>query len=342
MAVPAGGFRNAHVLRLGSLGDIILTLPTVAALRRAWPDARLTYWVKEEFADLVRHDPALTHIRVLERDGRRIEDLISMSAELEDADLIVDLHANLRTRVLTFRQRSHVLRTPSYRLTRSFQVRARWLARKPPPTVLERHASVLARLGIAPDGPPRMHAGPEAERWARDYVSTFTGPGPLVAMIPGAAHATKRWPERHWIDLHRQLREAGMRTVYFGLEDDRKRVPTLAAKVALDDGARWCIERLPRVAALLSHCVTAVAGDTGLMHLATARGVRVVAMYGSTAPELGFPPSGAGHAVLCRHEPCQPCTIHGRANCPKRHFRCMVDLTPDQVAGEARRIVVAG
>jgi len=337
--VPAGGFRDVHVLRLGSLGDVILALPAVEALRRAYPDARLTFWVKEEFADLVRFDPALTHVRVLERDGRRLEDLLSMSAELEDADLIVDLHGNLRTRVLTFRQRSRVLRSPSFRLARSLQIHARWLRRPAPPTVLARHARVLARLGIAAGGPPRVHAGADAERWARDWLAMWAESGPVVAMIPGAAHATKRWPEGHWLDLHQRLRASGCRLLYFGLEVDRARLPALAARAALDAGCRWCIERLPRVAALLSHCASAVAGDTGLMHLAAARGLRVVAMYGSTAPELGFAPAGAGHAVLCRHEPCQPCTLHGRERCPQRHFRCMVGLGAEQVAGEAGRIV---
>jgi heptosyltransferase-2 len=344
--VPAGGFRNVHVLRLGSLGDVILTLSTVAALRRAWPEARLTFWVKEEYSDLVRFDPAISHVRVLERDGRRLEDLLSMSAELEDADLIVDLHGNLRTRVLTFRQRSHVLRTPSYRLARGLLVRARWLRRPPPPAVLARHGQVLGRLGIAAGDPPRVHAGADAEAWAGRWLAMWGEAGtstpivaPIVAMIPGAAHATKRWPEGHWLELHQRLREKGQRLLYFGLEEDRARMPALAARVSLDAGARWCMERLPRVAALLSRCATAVAGDTGLMHLAAARGVRVVAMYGSTAPELGFAPAGAGHAVLCRHEPCQPCTIHGRESCPKGHFRCMVGITATQVAGEAEKIL---
>ena len=101
VAVPDGGFRHLAVLRLSSLGDIVLTLPVVHALRRAFPAAHIDYWVKEEFADLVRFDHAITHVRVLERDARRLEDLVSMSAELEDCDLIVDLHGNSRTRLLT-------------------------------------------------------------------------------------------------------------------------------------------------------------------------------------------------------------------------------------------------
>src|SRR5437867_4812488 len=122
LPIPPGGFQRIAVLRLSSLGDVVLGLATVRALAKAFPAAHLTYWVKEEYADLVRFDPAVAHVRVLERDSRRFEDVIAMGAELEDADLIVDLHGNLRTRALTFRQRAPVLRAPSYRLARSLQV----------------------------------------------------------------------------------------------------------------------------------------------------------------------------------------------------------------------------
>ena len=59
------GYREIAVIRLSSLGDVVLTLPVVHALSRAFPAARITYWVKEEFADVVRHDPAVAHVREL-------------------------------------------------------------------------------------------------------------------------------------------------------------------------------------------------------------------------------------------------------------------------------------
>src|SRR5207244_603324 len=121
-------------------GDVVLTLPVVDALARAFPGARITYWTKEEYRDLVRFDPAIAHVRALERDARRIEDLVSMSAELEECDLLVDLHGNLRTRVLTFRQRAPVLRAPRYRLRRGALVHARWARPPRPPPALERFA----------------------------------------------------------------------------------------------------------------------------------------------------------------------------------------------------------
>ena len=94
----------------------MLTLPVVHALRAAYPEARIDYWVKEEYADVVRFDPAVSHVRTLESDARRLEDLVSMSRELEERDLIVDLHGNSRTRVLTFRQKAPMLRVHSQRL----------------------------------------------------------------------------------------------------------------------------------------------------------------------------------------------------------------------------------
>ena len=70
LPVPAGGFRRIAVLRLSSIGDVVLTWPVVHARRAAFPATELHYWVKEEFQDLVRFDPAITHVRALERDAR--------------------------------------------------------------------------------------------------------------------------------------------------------------------------------------------------------------------------------------------------------------------------------
>jgi heptosyltransferase-2 len=152
-----------------------------------------------------------------------------------------------------------------------------------------------------------------------------------IAMLPGARHFTKRWPEERWVELHDRLTAAGRSLLYASLESERALVPALAARVEATPTARWCTEPLAILAAVVSGASAAVSNDSGLMHVAAARGVPVVALFGSTAPELGFAPAGPGHVVLCRHEPCQPCTLHGRERCPKGHFRCMLGITADQV-----------
>jgi len=337
--IPLGGFQRIAVLRLSSLGDVVLTLPVVHALARAFPAGRLTYWVKEEYADIVQFDPAVAHVRKLERDARRLEDIVSMSAELEDSDLIVDLHGNTRTRLLTFRQKAPRLRARSERWARAALVHARALRRPLPAHTLDRYAAALRPLDITPAGPPRMTAGPEAERRAELWMGRWSPATRPVAMLPGARHFTKRWPEERWIELHDRLTAEGRALLYASLDSERSALPALAARVAATPTARWCTEPLAILAAVLSKACAAVCSDSGLMHVAAARGLRVVALFGSTAPELGFAPAGEGHVVLCRHEPCQPCTLHGKKECPKGHFRCMRLLAPERVEEALRTIV---
>ena len=75
--------------------------------------------------------------------------------------------------------------------------------------------------------------------------------------------------------------------------------------------------------------------DTGLMHLAAACGLRVVALFGSTSPVLGFAPCGRGaRRAVPRPIACQPCTLHGRERCPLGHFRCMTSISVDEVVGK--------
>jgi ADP-heptose:LPS heptosyltransferase len=339
VAIPAGGFQSIAVLRLSSLGDVVLTLPAVHALRAAWPAAKLHYWVKEEFADAVRFEKAIDHVRVLEKDARKLEDLVSMSAELEACDLIVDLHGNLRTRLLAFRQRALVLRNGTYRWRRSLWVRARWTQPGAVPGACARHAEALAPLGITAAGTPRLEAGPEAERWAMEWMSDWSPGAPPVALCPGATYFTKRWPEARWCALVGQLAAAGLPRLVMSTPAERRALPALNASIERDPRARWICEPLPRCAALLSRCALAVTHDSGLMHVAAARGTRVVALFGSTSPVLGFAPAGEGHAVLCRNEPCQPCTLHGRAECPRSHFRCMQGIEPYEVLWAVNRVL---
>ena len=331
LAVPEGGFRSIAVLRLSSLGDVVLALPVVAALRAAYPRARIHFWVKEEYADAVRFDPAIDHVRALEADARRIEDLVSMSAELEECDLIVDLQGNPRSRLLAFRQAAPVLRAPSYRVRRARWVHARWTAPPAVPATLERYAAALAPLGLAVNDVPRLAAGADAEAWADAWLTAWAPGRPPVALCPGARHATKCWPQAGWCALDEALAADGRPRVVISTPAERRALPQLAERIDADPRARWLAEPLPRIAAVLSRCSAAVTHDSGLMHMAAARGLRVVAIFGSTSPVLGFAPAGPGHAVLCRNEPCQPCTLHGRATCPKGHFRCMTGISAAQV-----------
>src|SRR6185369_8663268 len=75
--------------------------------------------------------------------------------------------------------------------------------------------------------------------------------------------------------------------------------------------------------ALMDRCDLFIGNDSGLTHLASGRGARVVVIYGSTTPSLGFEPWGPHTVVEVSGLPCRPCHVHGRKSCPLGHFKCM-------------------
>jgi heptosyltransferase-2 len=74
-----------------------------------------------------------------------------------------------------------------------------------------------------------------------------------------------------------------------------------------------------------------ISNDTGLLHIASARNVPIVAIYGSTVPSFGFMPYKVPHCICDIKLRCRPCTHIGKKDCPKKHFNCMKLLSPDIV-----------
>ena len=88
---------------------------------------------------------------------------------------------------------------------------------------------------------------------------------------------------------------------------------------------------LQQSAALMNQCQLVISNDSGLMHLAAALKKKLVAIFGSTTRELGFFPCAPRQIILEKELDCRPCTHVGRHQCPKKHFRCMQEISPEMV-----------
>jgi heptosyltransferase-2 len=210
------------------------------------------------------------------------------------------------------------------------------LARRRVP-VAERYFEAARRLGVRPDAdPPEFFLGAAARarvhHWLRERGLRDV---PVVALAPGAAHATKRWPIAHWVAAAERLRAAGFHLVVVGGPDDRGAAQQLAPLAALAAGAFT----LQETGALLAQARAVVSGDTGVMHMATGVGTPVVALFGPTVEQFGFFPYRARAAVLQRDLPCRPCSTMGSARCPLGHHRCLRDIAPLEVADAVQRLV---
>lgn len=189
---------------------------------------------------------------------------------------------------------------------------------------------LLALAQPLPDATPPVSLGltaadhAAAEAW---LAAHRVRPG-FTAMAPGSVWGTKRWP--YYSEL--AARTEGHVVVVGGREDR----PLAEAIVQSSSGKAVSAAgelTLRESAALIRRARVLVTNDSAPLHLATATGTPVVALFGPTVPEFGFGPRGPGDVTLGHGElTCRPCSRHGPQACPLGHHRCMRDLTVEAVA----------
>lgn len=330
------------LIRFSSLGDVVLTTPLVRALRAAYPDARIDFATQEAFAPVLESNPHVD--RVLTLPGKDMGALRAFARTLrtERYDRVLDLHGSIRSIVLRL-----LVRGPRWSVYPKETLR-RWLLvklrigqkRTEIVPVPERYFGAAKGLDVSPDGgPAEIHPPPAAVSEAESALLDAGLLGtPFVAIAPGARHATKRWPPSRWAELATKLQADGLRTVLIGGPEDAE----LSAEIV--SAAPSAVDLVGSLSvlgstAVLERAACVASGDTGVMHLATAVGVPVVALFGPTARPLGFFPYAARATVVERDLPCRPCSTHGGDTCPLGHHYCMLGLDVPRVEAAVRRAV---
>lgn len=312
------------IIRLSSLGDIILTQPICALLHESYPDAELHYLCKPEFAALVAHFGL--PITIVHYYKSLAWNLSLLSKRY---DLVVDLHGKFSSILAAFlvkaKSRSRYAKQRSLRKA----IVAHTTESSIDSTVSLYH-SALRKIGIRtawhnpvlyPDRPPES-TQPHTTR---------------IACFPGANHYTKRWPVANWRELIGSMPEISF-TLMGGGGDI-----TLAKEICSGEFSNCkdltgnfsiaeLINELPAYDLILS-------GDTGPMHLAAALALPQIAIFGGTHPRLGFKPLNSKAEILCADLGCQPCSLHGLKDCPLGHFKCMELIKPDDVAKRVRELL---
>jgi ADP-heptose:LPS heptosyltransferase len=330
------------VLRLSSVGDVVLTEPVVAALSEARRDADIGFVVKERFRDLVAGNPAITRVHTL-REGERGA-LLALSREIRKTrySVVIDLHANLRSRfladssgaalVLRYRKRD-IADTARVRL-----LRRPFRAKK---TIVGRYLESLAPLGIrAQYRAPRFHLAPADAEWAGDYLArSGLAPRGYAAMAPGSVWATKLWPaDRYGAVAARLSSELGLRTLVLGTAAERGSLIEVAARVP---GAVVAAgeTRLGQMAGLMATARVYIGNDSGPTHMAMALGVPTVAVFGPTDPgQFEF----RGARLLFADLPCSACSFFGSSRCRLGHLACMTGISVEQVFAAAKDLSAGG
>jgi ADP-heptose:LPS heptosyltransferase len=329
------------VLRFSSVGDVILTAPAVAALRRAWPRTRIIYAVKGALRHLVAHNPHIDEVVSLNPG----DSLLSFSRRLRALhyDALLDLHGKIRSRLL------HALlpRTPRViwhkrDFSETIAVKLGFRTYRAPMHLADRYHSAVEQLVGRPleRGELRYFLGPDDRRIAEERLvaARVDLSRPIIGISPGASWSTKRWPPSRFGELARQAISAGYQVVVTGGKGE-VRLGSEMASVAPGIVDLCGQLDLRGLGGFISHCSAFVANDSGPMHMARALGVPTLAFFGSTDPGMF---DFRGHAFMFAGVPCSPCSFFGRRRCPRGHFRCMLDLHADSAWRSLVPLLTAG
>lgn len=338
--------KSILIIRFSSLGDIILTEPVIASLRKEYPGAIIDFLVRKEYTDLVRYNKNLNDILIFDT-GTGFAGLKALRRQIKraDYDWIIDLHGSLRSRFICRGQRAIVGRIKKNQFLRFLLVRFhinlyRKLFKRIP-RVPAKYLSAVEQVAGSAFHPPegyipavRAHLPDNTIFKGEAAWAHYEDRGFGVIMAPGARHFTKRWPASYYAFLISEIyKKHGKKTLLLGGPEEREtadEIVKLAVEGAVENlaGKYTLLETI----AIISRTPFFVGNDSALMHAAAAFDIPQAVIFGSTVEEFGFYPNSE-KAVVFHVEglKCRPCTHIGRSACPKTHFRCMLDIRPQEV-----------
>ncbi|MCB2205874.1 lipopolysaccharide heptosyltransferase II [bacterium] len=324
------------VIRFSSIGDIILVTPMLRALKTRFPDCVLHVAVRREFNELLRRNPYIDRlISVDTSTGNRSLRALNLELTSERYDAVFDLQNNFRSRILRngLSRSIHVVDKRQWKRLLLVKLGVNRYPRYTP--VPERYIETALRYEVKPDVEgPELHLDEDTRGKARLKLRAAGRKDGvrLVGIAPGAKHFTKRWPLPSFRRLTEKLLDLGYTVAVLGGTDEYETGEQL--RILRPDRILNCAGKLTllETAAAIEQCRTVFVNDSGLMHMATAVGTPVIALFGSTVREFGFFPYQSEAAVVeAAGLGCRPCTHIGRAACPKGHFACMRLITAEDV-----------
>lgn len=320
-------------------GDIVLTTPFINALKNLFPKSSLTVITTPAGAVLLKGMKTIDSIIPYDKRGsdKGAFNLFALMMRLRKVgfDLCISPHLSSRTALMIGATGAPV-RIGYHEASFSFLYN-RKVARNMNLHEVERILSLLEPLGIDTKALDKnlyleLSAG-TIKAGEKLLLDSGISPGErLIAVAPGSVWGTKRWiPEGYASLINCLLAQHKAKVVLVGSDAERAtgdRILSLVDKKTVDLIGKTSLSEL---IAVIDRCSLLIGNDSAPGHIAAARSIPVVSIFGPTAPSFGYAPYGENVQIVEKDISCRPCHHHGPMKCPEGHFRCMKDILVDDV-----------
>ncbi len=331
------------------MGDVILALPMVQALKKFIPECSIDFICIPVTANVLENHPAIN--RVIQFDKKtggklgKLNNIIKLVRK-ERYDIVLCPHRSFRSALITYRSKASIrigfdMNSLSFLLTRKV------------PYLKQKH-EILRNLDLfgAIDGFDITN--PNISYKAELYPSEIdvklmeslrnqAGPGKLITIAPCSKWFTKQLTISKTTEIIKALHEKGYTVLMLGGPDDFFYCREVRNIV---NNREKLINMCARLTPLQSYLIikksdALISVDSAAQHLGGASDTPIVLIYGSTNKSFGFYPLTSKFTIVENTElTCRPCTDHGREKCPLGHFKCMKDLSVNKIIEETEKLII--
>jgi ADP-heptose:LPS heptosyltransferase len=311
------------VIRFSSMGDVVLTTPVVRALAQQLEGgAEVHFLTKKKFASVLDGNPHIARVHTIDESVQEVmNDLKAI-----DFDYVIDLHNNLRSRIVKRGLKRLSFTFKKYNFEKWLWVNL-GINRMPKVHVVDRYLDTLKAFQVKDDGQGLDYFIP-----SETICAGVEGlPQKYVAVAIGAAHIGKKMSAEHWLEVVKQMHKP---VLLLGGKEDAEVAEFIQAACKNDvwnAAGKWSIHQS---ALALKNAEVVISGDTGLMHIASAFGKKIVSLWGCTTPGLGMSPYRA-HPQSVMIEPShlkkRPCSKLGNRCKYGEKNRCIEQIAAERV-----------
>lgn len=330
------------VIRFSSLGDVLLTTPLLRKIKQKYPSSELHYCVKNKFSEVLANNPNI-HKLITVADDIDFKGLkaLKQSIKADGYDIIIDAHNNLRSLYLRLFMPGRKFVFNKHSIKKFLLVKFKINLMRSLPSIINRYISILGISDIKGEL-PEIFTSDTAKQNIDNLLKSLNLPAgkKLICIAPSSAHFTKTYPAEYYISLISKFDKDKYTFLLTGTGNDNSNIDIITASTG-ENVYDLCDKlTISGLAELIKRCHLFISGDTGPMHIAEAVGTNLIMLAGSSVKEFGFYPQNDNSVVLERDGlKCRPCSHIGRNECPLGHFKCMKEITSDEVLLSAKKFL---
>lgn len=326
-------FKKILLVQTAYLGDVILTTPLIRAVKQVFPQAKLDVLVIPQTAGALANNPYIDQLILFDKRRQKwsaFKDVLQI-LKARHYDLAISPHSSFTTGLLLklsgIPQRVGFRRSPiRYFLTHKIPMPKADFTIEKYLTLLQPFSN--QKFSIQTELFPSQADRELADMWLQKLESGR----PTIAIAPGSVWPTKRWPAEYYTQLVANLKQR-FNLVFIGSKDERALCQQIIDQAGMEQALNLAGElSILQSAAVIANCDLMICNDSGALHMANAMQTDVFAFFGPTVRSFGFFPFRPHDKVFEVPDLyCRPCGKHGHKECPEGHFRCMLEIKPEEV-----------